>query len=149
MAEQHFQIGVKGLIRNNKGEILMVYIPDWGHNPGHWDFPGCRMDPGETFLQTLKRELEEEIGVTYAGSPKQLAALLTKITIPVGKDLMPLVFVVYEVDMPAEANVKLDPNGPEKEFKWFAPTEAADKMETKFPTEFCDIVRKLPNRGRG
>lgn len=143
MAEQHFQIGIKGLIRNDKGEILMVYIPPWEHNPGHWDFPGGRMDPGETFLDTLKRELQEEIGVSYIGIPKQLGAMLTPITIPVGGDRIPLVFVIYETAIPVDAKIVLDPNGPEKEYRWFTPVEAADKMAIKFAPEFCDIVRTL------
>jgi mutator protein MutT len=143
MAEQLFQIGIKGLIRNEKGEILMVYIPEWGHNPPHWDLPGGRMDPGETFLQTLKRELEEEIGVSYAGDPKQLAAVLTSITIPVGDQLLPLVFVIYEVQLPADYQIKLDPNSAEEEYQWFAPAEAAEKMGVKFTADFCDLVRNM------
>jgi 8-oxo-dGTP pyrophosphatase MutT (NUDIX family) len=143
MAEQLFQIGIKALIRNNVGEILMVYIPNWGVNPGHWDFPGGRMDPGEKFLDTLGRELQEEIGVTYSGTPKQLAAMVTNITIPVGDIKYPLAFVVYEVTLPKGAEIVLDPDGPEKEFGWFSPKEAAVKMATKFPDDFCKLVSSL------
>jgi 8-oxo-dGTP diphosphatase len=141
--EQHFQIGVKGLIRNKKGEILMVRIPEWSGNPAHWDLPGGRMDPGESFLQTLKRELQEEIGVPYVGTPTQLVAVLTSITIPVGDTRVPLVFVIYEARIAPDAQIKLDPNSAEEDFQWFPPAAAADNMGMKFSAEFCHLVRSL------
>jgi 8-oxo-dGTP diphosphatase len=141
--EQHFQIGIKGLIRNKQGQILMVFIPEWGHNPPHWDFPGGRMDPGESFLDTLKRELQEELGVTYVGEPQQFGAVLTNITIPVGDVLMPLVFVVYQAQLPEGSTIVLDPNGRETEYGWFEPADAAEKMAVKFTPDFCEQVRAL------
>lgn len=143
MAEQLFQIGIKALIRNDQGDILMVHIPAWSGNEEHWDLPGGRMEPGESFLDTLKRELLEEIGVAYEGEPKQLAALRTHITIPVGDVRYPLLFVVYEAMIPKDAAIKLDPNGPEKEFGWFTPREAAELMITKFPDDFRNKVSQL------
>jgi 8-oxo-dGTP pyrophosphatase MutT (NUDIX family) len=143
MSEQLFQIGVKGLIRNKDGNILMLHIPEWGHNPAHWDLPGGRMDPDETFLETLKRELEEEIGVTYSGTPKQLIGMLTKITIPVDEVLIPLVFMIYEVKLPNNSKIKLSPDIREEEYKWFTPIEASEVMTIKFSTEFCELVRNL------
>lgn len=143
MAVQTFQVGIKALIRNDKGQILMVHIPEWSGNAEHWDLPGGRIDEGEKFLDTLKRELLEEIGVAYEGTPKQLTTLLTNITIPVGDIRLPLIFVIYEVKLPAGSVIKLDPESAEDEYKWFNPSEAADKMGFKFTPEFCELVRKL------
>lgn len=143
MTEQLFQIGVKGLIRNNDGAILMLHIPEWGHNPAHWDLPGGRINPGETFLETLKRELLEEIGVTCVGTPRQLMGMLTSITIPVNDILIPLVFMIYETELPAGAKITLDPTSAEDDYRWFSPSEAASAMATKFSSDFCDMVRSL------
>lgn len=143
MAEQLFQVGVKGLIRNDKTDILMVHVPAWRDNPAYWDLPGGRMNPGETFLETLGRELQEEIGVTYTGDPKQLAVMLTGITIPVGDVRVPLVLVIYEAAIPAGSQITLDPNSSEEAYEWFAPADAANKMAVKFSPEFCDLVRGL------
>ena len=62
MAEQVFHIGIKALIVDDTHRILMLkeVFPDGGMQ---WDIPGGRVDPGETFKETLVRELHEEIGV--------------------------------------------------------------------------------------
>ena len=140
---QTFQVGVKALIRNDKGDILMVHIPEWSGNSAHWDLPGGRIDTGETFQDTLKRELKEEIGIDYEENPKQLMTFLTKITIPVGQTRIPLIFVVYEVDLPHGFEVKLDPDSNEDDYNWFTPKDASKEMEYKFSKDFCGLVRNL------
>src|SRR4051812_34113653 len=52
------EITIKGLVYNDKGELL--FLKDDG---GKWDLPGGRMDHMETVLQTLSREIREEMGV--------------------------------------------------------------------------------------
>jgi 8-oxo-dGTP pyrophosphatase MutT (NUDIX family) len=143
MAEQIFQVASKALIRNESGAIFMVHIPEWGHNPAHWDLPGGRVDPGETFLETLNRELIEEIGVPYVGKPKQLMGMLTNITIPVGDDLVPLVFMIYEVTVADVGKIKLSEDTREDKVGWFLPKDAAKHMSIKFSPEFCELVSKL------
>jgi 8-oxo-dGTP pyrophosphatase MutT (NUDIX family) len=143
MAEQIFQIGIKGLIRNNNGDILMVHLPKWGHNPAYWDLPGGRIDPGETFLETLKRELKEEIGVADVGNAKQLMAILTNITVPVGDDLLPLVLIIYSVKIPDIDKIHLVEESHEDKLDWFSPEKAAELMTIKFSPEFCNYVSKL------
>lgn len=143
MPIQTFQVDIKALIRNDKGEILMVHIPKWSGNEAHWDLPGGRIDTGEDLLDTLKRELKEELSVTYKGKPKQLMTLLTSITIPVGDTRLPLLYVVYEIDIPTNAKITLDPESDEDDYKWFSPNDAADNMSYKLTPEFCDKVRGL------
>lgn len=143
MSEQIFQIAVKALIRNDRGSIFMVHLPEWNHNPPHWDLPGGRVGPGETFLETLKRELIEEIGVPYTGKPRQLTGMLTNITIPVGNDLLPLVFMIYEVEVADVSKVMLSEDTREDNSGWFSPKEASKLMSIKFSSEFCKLVSKL------
>jgi len=143
MAEEIFQIGIKALIRDEQGQILLLRCPAWADNPAYWDMPGGRVEPGESFLQTLQRELHEEIGVNYQDQAKQLMAFITNAVIPVGSKKVPLAFVVYEVALPSGARITLDPNSREEAFEWFAPGEAAEKLSAKCPPEFCELVARL------
>jgi ADP-ribose pyrophosphatase YjhB (NUDIX family) len=143
VAEQLFQIGIKGLIRDEQGKILLVKISAWVGNPDYWDMPGGRMDTGETFVQTLRRELKEEIGVEYGGEPKHLATALSNVTIPVGDTRVALVLMAYEVNLPTGTKIALGEDEPEEAFGWFSPKDAAPLLLRKYPPEFCDTISKL------
>lgn len=55
-----YRVALRALIRNDKGEILIVREKDhdW------WDLPGGGLEYGESIEDGLKRELTEEIGLT-------------------------------------------------------------------------------------
>lgn len=141
MAEQLFQIGIKGLIRDKDGKILLVGRHGREQGSGHQDLPGGRMEPSESFLQALERELTEEIGVSYEGEPKQFTALLSNITIPVGDQRVPLVLVIYEVILPADAVII--PGDDEEVYEWVTAPEAATRLQFKYPADFCERISAL------
>jgi 8-oxo-dGTP pyrophosphatase MutT (NUDIX family) len=62
--EEHFigQIAQKAFIENDKEQVLLVQYPAGDPAAGLWDFPGGRLNVGETSLEGLKREVLEEIG---------------------------------------------------------------------------------------
>jgi len=143
MAEQLFQIGIKGLIRDKQGKVLLLKVPAWDGNPEYWDMPGGRMDPGETFVQTLRRELQEEIGVDYTGEPRQLGAVLSSVKITVGDARVSLVLVPYEVRLPDGIEIKLNPADHHEGLDWFTPAEAAKLLAVKYTPDFCEMVAAL------
>ncbi|PSH00522.1 MAG: hypothetical protein BRC30_03045, partial [Nanohaloarchaea archaeon SW_7_46_7] len=53
----------KAFIQNSSGKILLLKESteyDEGANAGKWDVPGGRIEPGQSFTQSLKREVKEE-----------------------------------------------------------------------------------------
>jgi len=53
-----------GVIQHNNGMVLLGKRPAGKPWAGYWEFPGGKIEPNETPAQALKRELQEELGVT-------------------------------------------------------------------------------------
>ena len=52
------------ILVNRNGEVLITERPAGKIWPGYWEFPGGKIEAGETPEMALKREMLEEIGVT-------------------------------------------------------------------------------------
>ena len=52
-----------GALVSLQGQILIAQRPIGKHMAGGWEFPGGKIDEGETPLAALRRELEEELGI--------------------------------------------------------------------------------------
>jgi len=57
------EIKVAGGILMKNGKILLARR-GYGKMAGKWEFPGGKLEPGETPQECLKRELHEEMGIT-------------------------------------------------------------------------------------
>ena len=53
-----------GLVLRADGALLLGQRPADKPWPGWWELPGGKLEPGETALQALARELKEEIDIT-------------------------------------------------------------------------------------
>lgn len=51
------------LIRKQDGSYLVTRRFEEAHQGGMWEFPGGKVEPGESPEETVKREVMEEIGV--------------------------------------------------------------------------------------
>ena len=55
-------VAVAAVINDNDEVLISQRHPD-SHLGGLWEFPGGKLEPGETIEQALKRELHEELGI--------------------------------------------------------------------------------------
>lgn len=52
-----------GVIMDDEGRFLLGRRADGTFYPGYWEFPGGKVEAGETPAQALVRELDEELGI--------------------------------------------------------------------------------------
>ena len=45
------------------GTVLVCQRPAGGHHPGKWEFPGGKVEAGESLEDGMRRELQEELGI--------------------------------------------------------------------------------------
>jgi 8-oxo-dGTP diphosphatase len=57
-----------GVIYNPEGEILIAKRADNQHQGGLWEFPGGKIEQGESAQQALARELYEELAIKVSAS---------------------------------------------------------------------------------
>lgn len=57
-----------GLLTAPDGRFLLTSRPVGKVYEGYWEFPGGKLEAGETVEQALRRELQEEIGVTIGAA---------------------------------------------------------------------------------
>ena len=65
---------VAGVLVDGAGRILIAQRPPGKHLAGMWEFPGGKLEPGETPPGALERELDEELGI--AVDPLSFEALV-------------------------------------------------------------------------
>jgi len=53
-----------GVLIDPEGRFLITSRPEGKVYAGHWEFPGGKVEAGETVEAALQRELHEELGIT-------------------------------------------------------------------------------------
>lgn len=59
---------VAAVLQQPDGRFLLAQRPQGKVYAGYWEFPGGKVEPGETPLQALARELHEELGIAVSAA---------------------------------------------------------------------------------
>jgi 8-oxo-dGTP diphosphatase len=132
-----FRIGVKALIEQDD-KILLLEEDTSNHSiptEPYWDLVGGKIQEGESLDQALSREIKEEIGIEYSGSPAFYSGvisnheLLTETGERVG-----LALLIFKVELPAGAQIVLSEES--LSYEWVTKEVAAERLANKYPKEF-------------
>lgn len=62
MAERRPPLRVAAAVVRRADRFLLTKRPEGSHGAGFWEFPGGKIEPGETAADALVREVAEELG---------------------------------------------------------------------------------------
>ena len=65
------QVAVGVLFRPDASFLLTTRPPGKAY-AGYWEFPGGKVEPGESVHDALRRELHEELGITIGRKPQDI-----------------------------------------------------------------------------
>jgi 8-oxo-dGTP diphosphatase len=57
-----------GVLIDPDGRFLLTSRPDGKVYAGYWEYPGGKLEQGETVEEALRRELHEELGITIGAA---------------------------------------------------------------------------------
>lgn len=138
--EDCFHLGVKALIRNNAGKLLLL---ERQHRVkgSYWDIPGGRLKKGESLVETLRREVEEETGLKNIEGAYPFTMIVTDIRIPTPESDVGLILSIYRHDMHATFSPLLSTE--HSNFGWFNVAEVAQLLKNQYPSEFIESLGTL------
>jgi 8-oxo-dGTP diphosphatase len=76
LTADHDPVPVLAAVIRRGHAYLLARRPASKRHGGLWEFPGGKMEPGESWLDVARRELGEELGVEVAGVAEPIYRLL-------------------------------------------------------------------------
>ncbi len=119
-------IAAKALLVNKNNEILCLKRrPNDVHNPSEWDFPGGRLEEGESPFEGLKRECIEEVGLDIE---VQNPLTIHHFTRQDGQRITLIVFICKQTSEEQEVVLSEE----HTEYKWLSIQDARDTVHDSF-----------------
>jgi len=57
-----------GILMRGNGDVLLAQRPGGKPYAGYWEFPGGKVEQGETIIDALRREFVEELGIVIGAA---------------------------------------------------------------------------------
>lgn len=147
--EDNFHLGVKALIFNQENKMLLLKLNPrkWdlvmGGGQVTWDLPGGRMHKGETPQEALKREVQEETGLSSIENIQSVSMDLTELRIPVGAEDVGLIYLTYSCQVGEDLSIQLSHE--HHGYTWASPSEAGTMLPPDFPSGLRSKLLSWPN----
>lgn len=130
----HKQIGV-AVIKNQQGKILIDRRKPSGEMGGLWEFPGGKIELGETVEECIQREVKEELDIEIAVGDRLTTITHTYKTFNV-------TLYVHDCQYLSGQAKTLEC----EEIRWVKP---AQMNQYQFPSANIQIINLLQQRGIG
>lgn len=139
LLEDCFHLGVKVLLYTNEPKILLL---EKQHRIKgiYWDLPGGRLQKGETVMETLRRETEEETGFQCLDGAAPFDMILTNIRIPTSSGEVGLILSIYHCNISSSFIPQLSTE--HTNFGWFSFSETAQLLATQYPIAFIEKITR-------
>lgn len=118
MIKKHFSVGLKAMIVK-KGKVLITKRSSKINKSDFWDFPGGRIEWGESVREGLLREVKEETNLDLQVISNPLSITTFFNSANRDNQVMRIIFLCS-----VSGKVKL--NFEQQQFKWISPEEASD-----------------------
>jgi mutator protein MutT len=123
-------IGSLGIVEHNNRFLLMRRVDALAMWHGKWELPGGKVDPGETPLKALYREVKEETGLDIE-KPELLGVYTHNWELP--EQTLQTFLVIYRCQA-LHTNVRLE-DGENDAFEWVTPETYLDLGEMLGPNK--------------
>lgn len=127
MTENHrFSVSVAAAVVRADGKFLAIQRRD----NGHWEPPGGVLEPGETPLAGVVREVKEETGLVI--EPVRLSGVYQNME----RDILALVFAARLVagePRPSDESIEVD---------WLTADQVLERMTEAYATRLLDAVHE-------
>jgi len=123
-------LSVKVVVYDSEGRVLLLRrARTCAGNPGKWEFPGGKLEPGESFDAALVREVREETGLEI----RLIGSFETCESETSGRK------IIYLVMEGATDQTEVVLSEEHDEFRWLSP----EQFDT---VDFCPQFRRTANR---
>lgn len=124
---------VAGALQRPDGQFLMHKRPRGKHHAGLWEFPGGKVEEAEVPVNTLIRELKEELGIRVSADCCKPVAFAEERNSASGR---PIVILLYKVVRWSGEPTALEGG----EVDWVAPETIVDLQKPPLDEDLTDLL---------